>query len=276
LTNRAQAWQWLTTERDTLLEAVRLAAEHHMPTATIALAAAARFLAMQPRAVWKSRLAAESHGLLAARLSANRVAEAALRASRADTYQMIGQWTESDTDLQRLLELAHQLNDSALRGEALCGLGRNHKLQHHYIEAIRHYQKALPLVRGTSSAYVEAVAECNLSQIYARLGQHQKALRHARRELVLRQACGESVGEAYALHNLAVAQQGLGNHQAAIQLGERARALYEVSEATQQYLAGVLDTVAISLNHTGDHLRARHYHREAAIIRAECGASRST
>jgi hypothetical protein len=132
LTDREEAWSWLTTECDAVLAALRYAAEHRMTAVTLALAAATRFLAMRPRAMWHHRLTAETHGLLAAEASGDRTAEAAFRGSRADTHQMMGHWAESDADLDRLAELAQELHDRLLRGEALCGMGRNRKLQHLY------------------------------------------------------------------------------------------------------------------------------------------------
>jgi tetratricopeptide (TPR) repeat protein len=131
------------------------------------------------------------------------------------------------------------------------------------------------LVRGVAGGYVEAVVECNLSQISARLGQHRNALGHTRRELALRQECGDPVGEAYALHDMAVAEQGLGNHHAAIALGERARARYRDTAATEQFLADVLETMAISLDHIGDHGSAGQCLREAATIRTMRGDART-
>jgi hypothetical protein len=163
LADRDQAWSWLTTESDAVLAALRYAAKHRMTAATLALAAATRFLAMRPRAMWHHRLTAETHGLLAAEDSGDRTAEAVFRGSRADTHQMMGHWAQSDADLDRLAELAQELDDPLLGSEALCGMGRNRKLQHRYTEAQRYYQQALPLVRGAGSRYVEAVVECNLS-----------------------------------------------------------------------------------------------------------------
>src|SRR5690242_16907322 len=84
------------------------------------------------------------------------------------------------------------------------------------------------------------------------LGEHSPA-RNTRRELALRQECGDPVGEAYAVHDMAVAEQGLGHHHATIKLGERARGLYSAAAATEQFLADVLETMSVSLEHTGDH-----------------------
>lgn len=269
LADRDEAWSWLTTECDAMIAALRYADDHDMTAVTIALAAATRFLALRPRALWNTRLVSETRGLLAARATGDLPAEAALCGSRADTHQMLGHWAASDIDLERLAVLAGELEDPALRAEALCGMGRNRKLQHRNAEARCYYQQALPLVRGSGGGRIEAVVECNLGQISVRLGWHWDALGHARRELALRQECGDVVGQAYALHNMAVAEQGLGDHHAAIELCRRAQALYRATVATEQFLADVLETMAVSLDQVGDHMAARRCLCEAVRILGE-------
>jgi tetratricopeptide (TPR) repeat protein len=264
--SRDEAWSWLVAECDALLAALQYADDHDLTAATIALAAAMRFLALRPSVTWGSRLAAETRGLRTARATGDLPAEVALCGSRADTFQMLADWSASDADLARLAELAEELDDPALRAEALCGMGRNRKLQHRDAEARRYYQRALPLVRGTGAVRVEAVVRCNLGQLSARLGRHRDAIEHARRELALRRTCGDTVGEAYALHNMAVAHQRMGDHHAAIEIGARAEALYRATAASERFLADVLETTAVSLEHTGDQASARRYLHEAATI----------
>jgi tetratricopeptide (TPR) repeat protein len=271
LATRDEAWSWLVAECDALLAALEYAHDHDMAAVTIALAGAMRFLALRPRVLWETRLAAETRGLRAARAAGDLPAEAAFCGSRADTHQMMGHWTASDTDLERLVVLAEQLDEPALRAEALCGMGRNRKLQHRDAEAQWYYRQALPLVRGCGGGRVEAVVECNLGQLSTRLGRHRDALDHAQRELALRQECLDVVGEAYALHNMAIAEQGLGDHHAAIVLGRRAQVLYRATAGTEQFLADVLETTAVSLDHMGDHRTARRCLHEAATILDERG-----
>ena len=267
--DRTRAWAWLTMEQATLFASLHYAADQHMHHLTVALSAVMRFLALRPRAWWHQRLQAESLGITAARALEDRIAEATLLRRRADTYQMLGHWAESDTDLERNIALALQADDPVLHGEALCGIGRNRKLQRRHAEALTYYQMALPLVRGTRTGYVEAVVESNLSQITAYLGRYHDAVHHAERELTLRRQCSDRLGEGYALHNLATARQGLGDHNAAIALGERAIAIYRSTVGTERYLADALATVADSAERTGSRARAVSYLAEATVILAE-------
>lgn len=73
--------------------------------------------------------------------------------------KVLGDWAASDADLRRSVVSAEADGDYELRGFALCGLGRNQKLQHRDAEAMTFYSMALPLVRGVGTGYVEAIVE---------------------------------------------------------------------------------------------------------------------
>ncbi|MET8089939.1 tetratricopeptide repeat protein [Micromonospora sp. NPDC005220] len=268
-TDRASAWAWLTREYSTLLEVLSHTSDHGRHQTTVVLAAAMRFLALKPPALWQARLEADSYGLTAAKAIGDRMSEAIFYRRRADTYQMLGHWEDSKADLERSLALATAEEDSVLRGEALCGLGRNYKLQRRYEEALVCYQQALPLVRGTRTGYVEAVVESNLSQLCIQLGLLKDAVRHAERELRLRRHSGDVVGEAYAMHGLATAWQKLGDHAAAARLGERAVEIFRSAAGVERYLASALETTAEALICLDAPERAAMYLHEAAAILAD-------
>lgn len=250
--DRGQAMTWLNAERDTLSAALDQAAGHGLHRVTMRIAAAMRFLALEPRTWWTARLEAESRGIEAARSENEEAISVVFLLRRGDTLQQMGRWTESDTDHRAALETAQGLGNSALCGEALIGLGRNEILQGRFADAERHYRDALPLVRGVRDGYVEAVVECNLSSICAALGRYEEALAHAEQELSLRVAIGAPDGVAFARRGVAVARQGLGEHTAAIELCEQALATYRTVRGTQRYQVEAWKTMAISLCKLGD------------------------
>jgi len=274
-TDRASAWDWLTRECATLLEVLRHTTEHGRHQTTVVLAAAMRFLALTPPALWQARLEADSHGLAAAKAIGDPTSETIFYRRRADTHQMLGNWAESAADLENSLALATERNDSVLRGEALCGLGRNYKLQRRDEEALACYRQALPLVRGTRTGYVEAVVESNLSQLCLRLGLPDDAVQHAGQELRLRRDAGDAVGEAYATHNLAAAWQELGDHDTAARLGERAIELFRSTAGVERYLATALETTAEALVGLDALGQAVTYLHEAAAILADADDPRT-
>lgn len=265
-TDRASAWDWLTREYTTLLEVLRHTADHGRHQTSVVLAAAMRFLALTPPALWQARLEADSHGLAAAKASGDLASETIFYRRRASTHQMLGNWAESAADLEHSLALATEQNDSVLRGEALCGLGRNYKLQRRYEEALVCYRLALPLVRGTRTGYVEAVVESNLSQLCLRQGLPDDAVRHAERELRLRRDAGDAVGEAYATHNLAAAWHEQGDHDTAARLGNHAIELFRAMAGVERYLAAALETTAEALVGLDAQEEAVTYLHEAVVI----------
>ncbi|MFE2750529.1 ATP-binding protein [Actinosynnema sp. NPDC059335] len=271
--DRDQAWAWFTAEFDTLLAALRQALAHDMHRIAVALAGSFRFLVFRPRALWPVRLEAESLGLHAARVLGDVETETTFLRRRADTYQMLGRWADSDADLSENVVLAERTGDGLQLGRALCGLGRSRKLQGQLEEAREVYLRALDLVRG--SGHVEAVVEANLSQISAGLGRYVEALDHARRELELRRGGADPAAEGYALHDVAAAYQGLGDDGAAVEFGERAIDVYRTTAATEGYLATALETVALSYERRGSDAAARRCLVEAAAILTELGDPRA-
>jgi tetratricopeptide (TPR) repeat protein len=270
-TDRASAWDWLTREYTTLLEVLRHTADHGRHQTGVVLAAAMRFLALTPPALWQARLEADSHGLAAAKAVGDLTSETIFYRRRATTHQMLENWVESAADLEHSLALATAQNDSVLRGEALCGLGRNYKLQRRYEDALVCYRRALPLVRGTRTGYVEAVVESNLSQLCLRRGLPDDAVRHAERELGLRRDAGDAVGEAYATHNLAAAWHGQGDHDSAVRLGKRAIELFRAMAGVERYLAAALETTAEALVGLDAVEEAAEYLHEAVAILVDTG-----
>lgn len=273
LADRAQAWTWLGVEQDTLLLALKQSMNQKLYGFALALANSMRFLVFCSRSLLPVRLEADSMGLLAAREDGNVEAEIAFLRRRADSHQLLGRWAESDVDLRHSAELATECGDRRLVGEALCGLGRNRKLQRRFGAARQYYHEALPLVRGDE--HVEAVVASNLSQISAKLGQYDEALKHAKRALELRRRLDDPAGEGYALHDLAVACLGRGDDQAAVDAGEQAVAIHRETAATEQYLADALETLGFSYARCGLVVEAQRSMSEAASILVGLGDSRA-
>jgi tetratricopeptide (TPR) repeat protein len=126
--------------------------------------------------------------------------------------------------------------------------------------------EALPLSRGVDTGRLEAVVEGNLGQAFIGLGRYQKALEHGERGLALRRRSGDLHGEPWALHMLARGWLGLGEHETVISLCRKAIELGRRVGHPTDTVAGPLDTLAISLNHTGRTAEAATCWREAAIL----------
>ncbi|MGO1056077.1 ATP-binding protein [Crossiella sp. CA198] len=268
LTDPAQALAWCTTERANLFAALQLAAELGEHRLTTYLASTSRFRLRLPRDVLPEHVEALSLGI---RADPDSAAEALLRLWRAATCRMLSRWPAAQADLDRLLELAEQLGSARWRASALCELGLGCLEQHRFAAAREHYTAALPLARTTGNLRQEAVAEGNLSTICTRLGEYEEALGHAERELDLRRAAGDRSGQAWAWLDAALAWQGLGEHDTAIRLCQEAIQGYRDLGRGGEPLARCLETLAVSLAHTGDPAQAARCRDEAAAIRDELG-----
>src|SRR5207248_11664169 len=98
-----------------------------------------------------------------------------------------------------------------------------------------------------------------------RQGRYEQALDHADRELVLRRRAGDISGEVRALCDAALAWQELGHHDTTIALCQNAIAIYqEVGKIAGEAIALPLETIATSLERTGDLAGAVDYLRDAA------------
>lgn len=87
------------------------------------------------------------------------------------------------------------------------------------------------------------------------LGNYEQALFHAERGLTLRRQAGDRQGEIYSMVEVARAWQGMGMHPEVIALCEHALSI-EPNHAYPPSTAGILDTLGLSLRHTGDVTRA--------------------
>ncbi len=180
-------------------------------------------------------------------------------------------WDEAHADRDRALTVARDVGGEILPG-ALTDRAHLLVAQGRFTEALPYLDEALPLSRGMGNGRPQAIVECNLSRAHTGLGHYQQALRHAENELVLFRQAGALDEEALALHHAARAWQGLGEHHRTIELCREAIALgRELATALNYIVAEPLDTLAVSLHHTGDTTSAIICWDEAAKILDDYG-----
>ncbi|MGW4828909.1 tetratricopeptide repeat protein [Amycolatopsis japonica] len=272
---REEALAWLDIELPTLTAAACLAEREGVWAAAVVLAGVHHVVTPRPRALWPSRLAAETAGVAAARAGGFRRAEALLLVRLSDSHRMAQSYEEACVYGERAMEVSHELDDTVAICDAVSGLGRIRLSQQRYEEALEYYLDALPISRATGKPRVEAVIECNLSEIRIALGQYEQALEHAERELVLRREAGDRLGEAYALYGIAVARWMLGEHQAAIETGERAVELFSTSGAVNRFALGALEMLAAVHTELGQRDQAVTALRAAHSVMVEFGDPRA-
>lgn len=195
----------------------------------------------------------------------NGAAESDFRCRRSEMYAQLHRWADSREDLDQSLAIAQSLGDNYRRSWALNGFAILAYEQGNFEDALSCLRKALTLIQGNDSGRLEAVIEGNLSQAFIGLKRYQEALKHGERGLALRRRCGDLHGEPAALHVLARAWLGLNEHETVITLCGKAVTLgrnlgYHVETAEP------LNTLATSLNHTGQTAKVITCWREAALF----------
>lgn len=267
--DQTTALAWLAKERDNLLAAMHDAARHGRHHHILHLVASLRTLIASGS--WDAALDAVSRAIDAARCCEDHRAEILFRLWHGDSLIFLRRWDDARADFDQALALARTLDDRGLLAEALNSLGWLSIEQGRFEQAFRYLEEALPLSRGADTGRTEGLVECNLSQAYATLGRYQQALHHAENELSLRRRCGDVEGEAMALHDLGRAWQGLGQHRKAIELCRKAISVGRTTSFLYQTVAEPLDTLAVSLHHTGDTASAMVCWEEAVAIFDDCG-----
>ncbi|HEX4703555.1 MAG TPA: TIR domain-containing protein [Pseudonocardiaceae bacterium] len=250
ISDRAQAWAWVTAERDNLLAVLRHTARHGMHYRTLCLADRVRFFYTLGN--WGALLDTRGWAIVAARQCGDRTAEARFLIGRGEGSESLRRWDHARADLTQALKLARDLGHRHYQARALHVLGRSCIPQERFEEAVRYLWQALPLSVGQGNGRTEGMIETDLGYAYTRLGDYRRALRHAERGRFLRRRCGDLEGEVIALHYLAEAWQGLGEHSKTIALCEEAITIGRISDDLVHVLAKPLDTLATSLYHFDD------------------------
>lgn len=255
---------WLVMERDNLLAILHHTAHKGLHERTLHLAGSLRFLHALGR--WETLLDAINCGLGAAQHNEDRQSELWLFILRGETFMLSRRWDDAQDDFDRALMVARDLGDRAYQAGALADLGHLAVEQGCFEQALPYLQEALPLSRGVDTGRQEAVVEYNLSSAYSGLGQYQHARHHAEIGLAIRRRCGDLPGEAFALHHLARIWQKQGEHQKTIALCREAISLGRATVMLAETVAAPLDTLAVSLHHTGNTAGAIVCWEEAAAI----------
>lgn len=262
-TDPAEAWNWVRAEWDNLVAAARRATERNPVELALLLWTAVSWFSLYRARFGEARELLQLCGMLARRIG-DRITECTVLQMTGEHLAHLGRWDEALDVYWDALALARELGDPWREACSLLDLGSWCNKQGRHADALGHLWEALPLCPGAQHGRLEGVIECQISAALAGLGDFEQALPHAERGVMLRRHAGDNIGEAWSLEQLARACQGLGRHQQAIAVCEQA-----LSNTERFFLlgrAGVLDTLGVSLGHTGDTTRAIACWREALAI----------
>ena len=269
----AEAWAWGERECANVVAGIRVAVRHDALRVAVLLADLS-VVPLSRRRLWEDLFEVCRLGLTAARRLGDRRSEYQLLECLASAHRDVGQWQESWDAVAAALELARDLGDQWSQAQSLCYLGVLCGDRGRHAEASRYLRSALPLSVGAQGGQLEGDIELYLGSACVGLGRYDEAVRHAERSRALHRQAGNPHGEAYVLHCMARAQQGLGEHAEAIALCEQAQRS-ESALIEQREHAAILDTLGISLAHTGDPARAISCWQAALTVFDEFDESRA-
>jgi tetratricopeptide (TPR) repeat protein len=255
---------WLEAEQDNLIASAHHAAGHNLPELAI-LISHHSWAWLYRRGAWKAVLDMSELGAAVARRSGDRRWECFALLLLADAQVQGGQWEQIFVNCHEALALIEVMGEPSLKAWALNDLGLGYLGLGRYPEAVDHFQRAMQLSPGAQRGRFKGVIETNLSAAHLNLGHYRQALAHAERGLVLRRQAADREGEIHALLHIARAWQGLEAHSEAIAACERAVSVGH-DHGPPTLAASILDTLGVSLQHTGDVERAVTCWREALDI----------
>ncbi|MBP2337130.1 tetratricopeptide (TPR) repeat protein [Saccharothrix coeruleofusca] len=257
-----RAWDWADREHVNAVAAARDCARHDLHRFVVLLANAA-VVPLGQRGLKDDALEVCRLGLAAARRMGNRLAEHHMLLCLGHGYRLARRLPEAIGVLRTALALTE---DRRMRSGVLADLGWMCVDAGWHAQAREHLASALPLSRELpDGGHLESFVEYNLGGAHLGLGEAARARGHLERCLALLRAAGRHDREAYALHRLAQVHQALGEHGEAIALCERALACEHPRFDPREH-AVTLDTLAISLRHSGDSARAIACWREALTV----------
>jgi tetratricopeptide (TPR) repeat protein/transcriptional regulator with XRE-family HTH domain len=219
---------WFSTERPTLVAAVRLAHDCALWTHAWQLAwVLAAFC--ERRGHWRDQWNTQQIALDAARRSADPVGLAHAHRGLARVRYRTGHYDDALAHLLHALELHTALDDTIGLARVHFGLGTLYICLSQYEEALHHNRLALDLFREAGSRSGEAEALNGIGWSHARNGQYEQAVELGEQAVELCQALGITSDEACTWDTLGYAHQHLGHHADAARCYERAVRLYQAT-----------------------------------------------
>ncbi|HEU5473683.1 MAG TPA: BTAD domain-containing putative transcriptional regulator [Actinophytocola sp.] len=258
------ALAWYHAERDTLRQAVRIAAESDTPQIAWQLAWILLSFYYR-RSHWDDWIATFQIALTVARSLGDRRAEGIVWRGLGVAHSDMHQFPTSIECHHQAQQALAEVDDRHGQAWNLNNLGVVHVALNELRAALDCFHEALPLFRQTDDPNGEGICLNNLGDTYRRLGQATEAIKHLNDALHLQQQHDDQTGLQFTLCTLGDIHHDAGDH-------SHARRHYEEALRTSQILsdqrniARALANLARTLDTQGDHGTARTRWREALTI----------
>jgi tetratricopeptide (TPR) repeat protein len=174
---------------------------------------------------WSARAMVLSAGLIAADELENYRDTGALLTRLGNTYQHLGQpWKAIDCH-QEALDIARNVAEREMEGQALGNLGNAYKDLGFLDKAISYDQQALAIAREIGHSGNEALWLGNLGNVYAHQGQLEEAIECYQQALSIARKIGDRRNEGNHLGNMGLVYETLGRLEEALNCHRQALAI---------------------------------------------------
>ncbi|PMR62148.1 hypothetical protein C1A38_05285 [Verrucosispora sp. ts21] len=232
-----KAFDWLSTERPTLVAAVRYAAQHQDFGKYAWQIAWALTTFLYRHGYWHEWAAVNEIALAALRQQGDARSQARAHRILGSAYARLERYEMAAGHQEEALRLFQQLADLDGQAHSHLMLGRCYAWQSRYADALLHAQQALTTYRETGNRAWEARSLTDVGRIHGYLGDHKQCIQLCQVALKLCRATGDDDGQAAALHTLGRAIIRLGRYrdavaplQEAVRLRNRLADQYEEAE----------------------------------------------
>ncbi len=186
----------------------------------------------------------------------------------------LGEQEKADRWLRDGLELAREVQDSAVIALALYYLGNVAEAAGEYEQARVWLEESLKLSETIDYRWSAANTLNSLALVYFRQGNYEQSHKFNQGSLALRRQLGDKRGIAITYHNMASMAALVGNYIEARRLFQESLELYRV-QGDNRGIAHTLNNMGYTICLQGEYAEAQSYLEESLGILLEIGDSRS-
>jgi tetratricopeptide (TPR) repeat protein len=267
----AEAWEWFTTERPSLLEAIQEAGEYGLDTHGwhLAMAIADYFFRAGH---WHDQLSSQRAALAAAHRLADLKLQGVSYRVMARSLIRLGRFEQACDQLRQGLRLSAEAGDRANQAFLEYNLGFAMSEWGRHEEAVDHTRRAIDLYDAVGNREGGASARSQLGWELAQLGDYEGALRHCEQALAEQEELDDEFTQPETLISLGYIHHQLGDYPRATDC--YSRALQGFRKLGNRYLeADTLKHLGDTQLAMGDRETARASWQEALAILDDLGHS---
>ncbi|MEM8908070.1 MAG: tetratricopeptide repeat protein, partial [Bacteroidota bacterium] len=189
---------------------------------------------------------------------------------KGSVLELIGEWEACETVYHQALDLARQLTDEQLLGQASQSLGRLLMLKGNYEAARTHMELALTYFERIVSEAGIYKAFGNLGNLYFRQGHYEEATAYFTRSIQLSRHLPYTPANAQTVATLGLTHMNLGNYEEGIQC-QKAELSHCSERGDKRSMATLYTNLGIVYYEKGDYDNALNCYEKGLALSQELG-----